>query len=153
MVSLGYTYGEAGETDVNIAVKSGRADIAFPVSADARSGDVAEISISPRPQNVSLPKVTLSQDGAQTVMFDVVGLDTGAYTISMKLMGDRVAAQNAGASSSQVIESMTMATNISKQDSSNVSPVTPEYDGSGGSFGFGALLSLIGLGFLRRRRQ
>ncbi len=153
MVSLGYKYGEAGESNVNIAVKSGRADIAFPVSADAKSGDVAEISISPRPQNVSLPKVTLSQDGAQTVMFDVVGLDTGEYTISMKLMGDRVAAQSAGASSAQVIESMTMTTNISKQDSSNVSPVTPEYDGSGGSFGFGALLSLMGLGFLRRRRQ
>ncbi|MDK9739914.1 ExeM/NucH family extracellular endonuclease [Vibrio sp. D404a] len=153
MVSLGYKYGESGETNVNIAIKSGRADIAFPVSADAQSGDVAEISISPRPKNVSLPKVTLSDSGAQTVMFDVVGLDTGTYTISMKLTGDRAAAQSAGASAAQVIDSMSMKADITKRDSSNVSPVIPEYDGSGGSFGFGALLSLIGLGFLRRRRQ
>jgi MYXO-CTERM domain-containing protein len=39
-----------------------------------------------------------------------------------------------------------------KRDSSNVKPVHPEKDGSGGSFGFGALLAMLGLGFLRRRR-
>lgn len=150
MVTLGYTYGEAGETSVKIAIKSGRADIGFPVSKDAKSGDIAEIAISPRPANVGLPKVTLSKDGEQTVMFDVAGLETGEYTFTMTLKRD---AASQASSTSQVVESKSMTTDIVKRDSSNVKPVSESYDGSGGSFGFGALLSLIGLGFLRRRRQ
>lgn len=149
IVSLGYKFNEGGETPVKIAVKSGRADIGFPVSANARDGDIAEISISPRPVNVALPKVELTKDGAQTVLFDVVGLETGTYTFTMTLKGD---ASARSASSTSVIESQTFTADLVKRDSSNVTPVAPEYDGSGGSFGFGALLSLLGFGFLRRRR-
>jgi predicted extracellular nuclease len=152
IVSIGYKYNEAGETPISIAAKSGRADIAFPVSASAQKNDIAEISISPQPKGIALPQVKLTKNGEQTIMFDVAGLDEGTYTISMTLKGERAAAQNAGASSSTVIESKSMEVNISKRDSSNVKPVYPEYDGSGGSFGFGALLSLFGLGFLRRRK-
>ena len=95
MVSLGYKYGEAG---MHIAVKSSRADVPYAISViqselpdnfgsltneekaeitakrDAElpmSGDVAELTISPMPKGVSLPKVTLTKDGNQTVMFDV----------------------------------------------------------------------------------
>ena len=149
LVTLGYKYNEGGEAPVSLAIKSGRADIAFPVSADARKGHVAEISISPRPNGIALPKVTLDDDGAQTVMFDVVGLETGNYTFTMTLKSDVAAAD---ASSTDVIETKSFTADVVKRDSSNVSPVTTSYDGSGGSFGFGALLSLLGLGFLRRRK-
>ena len=153
IISLGYKYGEGGEEPVNIAIKSGRADIAFPVSSDAQAGDIAKISISPKPVGAVLPQVVLTKDNAQTVMFDVVGLDTGEYTINMTLNRESsVSAQSSNATTSEVIDSMSMQAEISKRDSSNVSPVYAEYDGSGGSFGFGALLSLIGLGFLRRRK-
>ncbi|MGB1320065.1 MAG: ExeM/NucH family extracellular endonuclease [Vibrio gallaecicus] len=150
IVSLGYKYGEAGESAITIATKSGRADIGFPVSAEAKAGDIAEITISPLPENVALPKVTLSSDGAQTVMFDVAGLDAGSYSINMTLK--RAVASQATAASS-TIDSMAMSVEVTKRDSSNVKPIYPSSDGSGGSFGFGALLSLIGLGFLRRRRS
>ena len=150
IISLGYKYGEAGESAITIATKSGRADIGFPVSENAKTGDIAEITISPRPENVALPKITLDSDGAQTVMFDVAGLDTGSYTINMTLT--RPVASQAASTSSE-IDSMSMAVEVAKRDSSNVKPVSAAYDGSGGSFGFGALLSMIGLGFLRRRRN
>ncbi|EHA1127402.1 ExeM/NucH family extracellular endonuclease [Vibrio navarrensis] len=148
LLVIGYKYGEAGENPVTVAVKSGRADIAFPVSAKAKKGDVAEIAISPRPAGVALPKVTLSNDGAQTVMFDVVGLNAGEYTFTMTLKRDAVEKSAA----QDTIESKALAMSVVKRDSSNVKPVYPENDGSGGSFGFGALLSLLGLGLLRRRR-
>ncbi|WP_159657118.1 ExeM/NucH family extracellular endonuclease [Vibrio atypicus] len=153
IISLGYTYGEAGEVPVSITMKSGRADIAFPVSDQAREGDVAEISISPRPAGVTLPKVALKADGAQTVMFDVAGLEAGEYTLTMVLKGDRDNTQRSTSTTEQkVIDSKTMPVSIEKRDSSNVKPVEPEYDGSGGSFGLGTLLAMFGFGFLRRRR-
>ncbi|EMQ2876903.1 ExeM/NucH family extracellular endonuclease [Vibrio navarrensis] len=148
LLVIGYKYGEAGENPVTVAVKSGRADIAFPVSAKAKKGDVAEIAISPRPAGVALPKVTLSNDGAQTVMFDVVGLNAGEYTFTMTLKRDAVEKSAA----QETVESKALEMSVVKRDSSNVKPVYPENDGSGGSFGFGALLSLLGLGLLRRRR-
>ena len=60
------------------------------MSAKAKKGDVAEIAISASPPGVALPKVTLSNDGAQTVMFDVVGLNAGEYTFTMTLKRDAV---------------------------------------------------------------
>lgn len=151
IISLGYEYGEAGEVPVSISIKSGRSDIGFPVSANAKSGDVAEISISPLPTGVTLPKVTLEKDGAQTVMFDVAGLEAGEFTLTMTLKGDRDTELRSAADQT-VIESKVMPVVIQKRDSSNVKPVAPEYDGSGGSWGIAGLLSLFGLGFFRRRR-
>ncbi|EPF7602714.1 ExeM/NucH family extracellular endonuclease [Vibrio vulnificus] len=150
IISLGYKYGEAGENPVSITMKSGRTDIAFPVSEKAIRNDIAEISISPRPRGVTLPKVTLEANGAQTVMFDVAGLEAGEYTMTMRVL--RSAATRAAADET-VVESKSMTVTVAKRDSSNVKPVTPTYDGSGGAFGFGALLSLLGFGFLRRRRS
>ncbi|MGF1843587.1 ExeM/NucH family extracellular endonuclease [Vibrio clamense] len=174
MVSLGYKYGEAG---MHIAVKSSRADVPYAISVtqselpdnfaaltdeekaeitakrDAElpmSGDVAELTISPMPEGVSLPKVTLTEDGNQTVMFDVVGLPTGEFTFGMKLTRTEM---SRAAGDVTVIDSKSVAVTVDKRDSSNVKPTTPSYDGSGGAFGFGALLSLFGFGFLRRRRQ
>ncbi|WP_260258306.1 ExeM/NucH family extracellular endonuclease [Vibrio intestinalis] len=154
LVSLGYKYAEAGENPIQIAIKSGRTDIAFPVNSNALDGDVAEIAISPRPDGVALPKVTLNKDGAQTVMFDVTGLEKGEYTFTMTLRGQRTAtASTVSAAAMQEIDSMTFSAELTSQDSSNVEPILEEYDGSGagGSLGFGALLSLFGFGFLRRR--
>ncbi|USD65508.1 ExeM/NucH family extracellular endonuclease [Vibrio sp. SCSIO 43136] len=157
IISLGYKYGEAGDVPVSIGTKSGRADIAFPVGADAKAGDVATISISPAMERVNLPKVTLTANGQQTVMFDVTGLESGRYTVSMALTGlrDTESESTLAEQTSKVIESKSLTVDIAKRDSSNVKPVTPEYDGtggSGGSLGLGALLAMFGLGWLRRRR-
>ncbi|ELX8650993.1 ExeM/NucH family extracellular endonuclease [Vibrio vulnificus] len=150
LVTIGYKYGEAGESQVVIGTKSDRADVYFPVSESVKNGDVAELTISPAPQGVVPLRETLGKDGAQTLRFDVAGLPKGEYTMTMRVL--RSAATRAAADET-VVESKSMTVTVAKRDSSNVKPVVPAYDGSGGAFGFGALLSLFGFGFLRRRRS
>ncbi|HDY8132204.1 TPA: ExeM/NucH family extracellular endonuclease [Vibrio vulnificus] len=150
LVTIGYKYGEAGESQVVIGTKSDRADVYFPVSESVKNGDVAELTISPAPQGVVPLRETVGKDGAQTLRFDVAGLPKGEYTMTMRVL--RSAATRAAADET-VVESKSMTVTVSKRDSSNVKPVVPAYDGSGGAFGFGALLSLFGFGFLRRRRS
>ncbi|EGQ9312561.1 ExeM/NucH family extracellular endonuclease [Vibrio vulnificus] len=150
ILALGYKYGEAGENQVVIGTKSDRADVFFPVSQAVKKGDVAELSISPAPQGFVPMRETIAKDGAQTLRFDVAGLPKGEYTMTMRVL--RSAATRASAEET-VVESKSMTVTVAKRDSSNVKPVVPAYDGSGGAFGFGALLSLFGFGFLRRRRS
>ncbi|MGL0926434.1 extracellular nuclease [Vibrio vulnificus] len=150
LVTIGYKYGEAGESQVVIGTKSDRADVYFPVSESVKNGDVAELTISPAPQGVVPLRETVGKDGAQTLRFDVAGLPKGEYTMTMRVL--RSAATRAAAEET-VVESKSMTVTVAKRDSSNVKPVVPAYDGSGGAFGFGALLSLFGFGFLRRRRS
>ncbi|EGQ8088458.1 ExeM/NucH family extracellular endonuclease [Vibrio vulnificus] len=150
LVTIGYKYGEAGESQVVIGTKSDRADVYFPVSESVKQGDVAELTISPAPQGVVPLRETVGKDGAQTLRFDVAGLPKGEYTMTMRVL--RSAATRAAADET-VVESKSMTVTVAKRDSSNVKPVVPAYDGSGGAFGFGALLSLFGFGFLRRRRS
>ncbi|EGQ9282760.1 ExeM/NucH family extracellular endonuclease [Vibrio vulnificus] len=149
LVTIGYKYGEAGESQVVIGTKSDRADVYFPVSESVKQGDVAVLTISPAPQGVVPLRETVGKDGAQTLRFDVAGLPKGEYTMTMRVL--RSAATRAAAEET-VVESKSMTVTVAKRDSSNVKPVVPAYDGSGGAFGFGALLSLFGFGFLRRRR-
>ncbi|MGR3072357.1 ExeM/NucH family extracellular endonuclease [Vibrio vulnificus] len=150
LVTIGYKYGEAGESQVVIGTKSDRADVYFPVSESVKNGDVAELTISPAPQGVVPLRETVGKDGAQTLRFDVAGLPKGEYTMTMRVL--RSAATRAAADET-VVESKSMTVTVAKRDSSNVKPAVPAYDGSGGAFGFGALLSLFGFGFLRRRRS
>ncbi|MCG9654715.1 ExeM/NucH family extracellular endonuclease [Vibrio vulnificus] len=150
LVTIGYKYGEAGESQVVIGTKSDRADVYFPVSESVKQGDVAVLTISPAPQGVVPLRETVGKDGAQTLRFDVAGLPKGEYTMTMRVL--RSAATRAAAEET-VVESKSMTVTVAKRDSSNVKPVVPAYDGSGGAFGFGALLSLFGFGFLRRRRS
>ncbi|EIU7060792.1 TPA: ExeM/NucH family extracellular endonuclease [Vibrio vulnificus] len=150
LVTIGYKYGEAGESQVVIGTKSDRADVYFPVSESVKQGDVAVLTISPAPQGVVPLRETVGKDGAQTLRFDVAGLPKGEYTMTMRVL--RSAATRAAAEET-VVESKSMTVTVAKRDSSNVKPVLPAYDGSGGAFGFGALLSLFGFGFLRRRRS
>ncbi|HAT7740634.1 TPA: ExeM/NucH family extracellular endonuclease [Vibrio vulnificus] len=150
LVSIGYKYGEAGESQVVIGTKSDRADIYFAASKAVLKNDVAELTISPAPQGVVPLRETVGKDGAQTLRFDVAGLPKGEYTMTMRVL--RSAATRAAADET-VVESKSMTVTVAKRDSSNVKPVVPAYDGSGGAFGFGALLSLFGFGFLRRRRS
>ncbi|MBN8090312.1 ExeM/NucH family extracellular endonuclease [Vibrio vulnificus] len=150
LVTIGYKYGEAGESQVVIGTKSDRADVYFPVSESVKNGDVAELTISPAPQGVVPLRETVGKDGAQTLRFDVAGLPKGEYTMTMRVL--RSAATRAAADET-VVESKSMTVTVAKRDSSNVKPVVPAYDSSGGAFGFGALLSLFGFGFLRRRRS
>ncbi|MDF2154705.1 ExeM/NucH family extracellular endonuclease [Vibrio sp. CAU 1672] len=143
LVALGYKYGEAGEGLVTIATKSGRADIGFALPETALEGDIASLSISPQPATApAFSQETLSKDGAQLVKFDAAKLPVGKYKLTMTLKRGE----------GEVVSSKTMEVSLVKRDSSNVKPVYPEKDGSGGSFGFGALLALLGLGAFRRCR-
>lgn len=150
ILALGYKYGEAGENQVVIGTKSDRADVFFPVSQAVKKGDVAELSISPAPQGFVPMRETIAKDGAQALSFDVAGLAKGEYTMTVRVL--RSPATRAAATET-VVESKSMTVTVAKRDSSNVKPAVPAYDGSGGAFGFAALLSLFGFGFLRRRRS
>ncbi|MCA4023266.1 ExeM/NucH family extracellular endonuclease [Vibrio vulnificus] len=160
LVTIGYKYGETSQGSVVLGTKSDRVDVPFAIMVEAKKdgdgselpakGDIAEISISPLPANIAMSKEVLSKAGNQTVKFDVAGLPKGEYTITMTLTRP---ATDKAAEVSKVIYSKSMDVVVTKRDSSNVKPAVPAYDGSGGAFGFGALLSLFGFGFLRRRRS
>ncbi|RBW65571.1 nuclease [Vibrionales bacterium C3R12] len=148
ILSLGYKYGEAGESLVTLAATSGRLQVPFVLTTPAVAGDKATITMSPMPEgDITLSSQDLSAGDAM-VTFDVLGVPTGEYTFTMTMTNSSDVAATSTASNSQ-----SMTVNVIKQDSSNVKPTTPSYDGSGGAFGFGALLSLFGFGFLRRRRN
>ncbi len=156
IISLGYKYGEADAgIPVTVGVKSGRAELAhFIGNAELAKGDVAEVVLSPMPAGVALPKVTLTKAGKQTVKFDAAGLDAGTYTMTVKVTRTaQVAEKSADTATTETVYQGSSSIEVVKRDSSNVKPVSPKYDGSGGSFGIGALLGLIGLGWLRRRRS
>ncbi|EPR4994291.1 ExeM/NucH family extracellular endonuclease [Vibrio navarrensis] len=159
LVTIGYKYGETSQGSVVLGTKSDRVDVPFAIMVEAKKdsdgselpakGDIAEISISPLPANIAMSKEVLSKAGNQTVKFDVAGLPKGEYTITMTLTRP---ATDKAAEASKVIYSKSMDVVVTKRDSSNVKPAVPAYDGSGGAFGLGALLSLFGFGFLRRRK-
>ncbi|PFG55105.1 hypothetical protein ATG66_1367 [Vibrio sp. ES.051] len=155
IASLGYKYGEVGESMVRITTKSDRADIMYPVPAAAQKGDIATLSLSPQPPKaVALPQVTLSKGGAQAVNFDAAALPRGEYTVTMTLTRPVAATFAADtAAQDEVIDTKVMTVNFTKRDSNTPKPVYPEYDGSGGSLGLGTLLAALGFGFLRRRRD
>ena len=154
IITLSYGYGETAGEPVLLSTKSGRMEVAYPIpTVDAKAGDIASIQFSPAPADMSkvtLPKMTLTKDGKQTVLFDVNGIDSGDYKVTMTL--ERPTSTK---SSAQSVEnsSVTMNVEVVKRDSLAPTVTEPTYDGSGGSTGWLGLLSLVGLGFLRRKRK
>jgi len=140
-----------------------------------KEGDIAQLVISPMPEHpVAVPTVKLTKSGNQTIKFDVVGFKAGDYNFSVKLTGERwvdeagnIVNPAAPAPTADAVAPVkktvtipktdaVVSVKVVKRDSLTPSVATPEYDGtggSGGSFGFGALLAMLGLGFTRRRRH
>ncbi|OAN18125.1 nuclease [Photobacterium jeanii] len=156
IMALGYGYGETDGSPVLLTTDSGRMDVPYAVPTDkALEGDIAEISFSPSPEDMSkvaLPKVTLDKAKKQLVNFDVSGIEPGDYTVTMQLkrpVSTKSNAQTEVVTGSQV----SMKVTVAEQDSKQPKVVVPPYDGSGGSFGLFGMLSLLGLGFLRRAKK
>ncbi|ELR65483.1 Extracellular deoxyribonuclease Xds [Photobacterium marinum] len=154
IMALSYKYGETDGAPILIPSKSGVIQVAYPIaSKNARSGDIAEISFSPMPedmQTASLPQKELTKDGAQTVMLDVAGVTPGIYTVTMQLKRPvSVKSANSVVPDSTV----TMQVEVEKRDSLAPKATVQPYDGTGGSFGIFGLLSMLGLGFLRRSKK
>ncbi|WEM43599.1 ExeM/NucH family extracellular endonuclease [Photobacterium sp. DA100] len=154
IITLSYGYGETAGEPVLLATKSGRMEVAYPIpTSEAKAGDVARIQFSPAPADMSkvtLPEVTLTEDGKHTVSFDVNGIDTGRYTMTMSL----VRPMSSKATATPITNAtVTMDVEVVKRDSLEPKVTEPSYDGSGGSTGWFGLLSLMGLGLLRRKRK
>ncbi|PSW72341.1 nuclease [Photobacterium sp. GB-50] len=149
ILALGYRYNQVGEVPIQMLLDGSRLAVPYTLPETAKAGDIASIVISPTPEDsaqLTLPKITLKEDGAQTIMFDVNGLKAGAYTFTMSLT------KGAQAKSATVDSaSVSINVNVKKRDGFEAEVVTPPNDGSGGSMGIVGLLSLLGLGFLRRR--
>lgn len=148
IIALGYGYGETEGERVMLPSKSGRIDVAYPVKG-AKAGQIARISFSPEPEDmtkVALPSVTLTEDGDQTVMFDVNGIEPGEYTVTMTL-------ENPLTKAAVAESTRTMQVSVIKRDSLTPKTTVEPYDGSGGSFGLLGLLSMLGLGFLCRNKR
>ncbi|MGF1724021.1 ExeM/NucH family extracellular endonuclease [Photobacterium nomapromontoriensis] len=152
IIALSYDYGETTDgKPVVLATKSGRMEVAYPISfKGAKAGDIASIAFSPEPKDMSkvtLPTITLKDNGAQTVFFDVSGIDAGNYNITMSL-------SSPAATKSVADATVTMNVDVVKRDSLEPTITVPPYDGTGGgSTGVFGLLSLLGLGFIRRLRK
>lgn len=154
IITLSYYYGETTGEPVLLSTNSGRMEVAYPIPTDkAQAGDMAIIQFSPAPADMSqvtLPKKTLTEDGQQTVLFDVNGIDAGQYTVTMVL--ERPASTKSTAEP-VTNSTVTMKVEVAKRDSLAPKVTEPTYDGSGGSTGLFGLLSLMGLGFMRRKRK
>ena len=146
IVSLSYEYGEVGEGEpVYLTISSSAVDVPYVLEEGALVGDVAQIQLSSSTDmsDVVLPNVTITEDNQSLVEIEVYGLDAGSYTAKMTLTRDAEVM-------SEFTKTMTFEAASTDSTTASVAPAE-EYDGSGGgSFGIFGLISLLGLGFLRR---
>ena len=151
---LGYTPGETESGQpVHLAISGGWIDVPYtiPAEAGALTGDIAEITLSNLDGDVyvdmskiSSPKVALDSDDQKIVHFDLIGAKSSLYTATMTLKRDGVMVPNS---------TVSMTVEVAKADSLEPKTVVPEYDNTGGgSFGIFGIMSLLGFGFLRRRK-
>lgn len=148
IMSMSYKYGEVSNGNpVHLVIEHGAANIPYsiPAATSVKAGDIAEISLSSDVDmsNVELPAVTVIKDEQSLVNIEVYGIKSGNYKATMTLVRD-----------GKLMPEFTqlMDIEVEKTDSSTPKVVVPESDKSGGSFGIFGILSLLGLGFLRRTK-
>lgn len=148
IISLSYQYGEVDSGEpVNLTISSSLLTIPYLIGEGSLAGDVTQIALSSEEslKDVTLPNVTLTENDQAIAEIELSGLETGLYTATLTLTrNDEVMTEF-----TQVMEFEAV-----KQDSTTatVAPAA-DYDGSGGAFGVAGLLSMLGLGFLRRRKH
>lgn len=151
---LAYTPGETESGQpVHLAISGGWIDVPYtiPAEAGALTGDIAEITLSNLDGDVyvdmskiSSPKVALDSDGQNIVHFDLIGAKSSLYTATMTLKRDGEIVPNS---------TVSMTVKVANADSLTPEVAVPEYDNTGGgSFGIFGIMSLLGFGFLRRRK-
>jgi len=151
IISLSYKYGESTENrPVHLVISSGAVKVPYtiPSSEGTLAGDIAKISLSSEEDmsKVVLPTIRLTEDGQSLVNIEVFGINAGTYTAKMTLVRD-------GKEMPEFAQSMKF--NSAKANSTTPKVTPPAaYDGSGGgSFGLFGIFSLLGLGFIRRRKN
>ncbi|QUM77821.1 ExeM/NucH family extracellular endonuclease [Moritella sp. 24] len=158
IMSLSYKHGETDGKAVHVAITSGLIKVPYniPTAANAEKGDIATITLTPLNSNdnvdmsdVVLPRVALTKDGQSFVELEVYGADASRYSATMQLERTGAASTSSTVSGSSV----SLEIEVAKQDSLTPKIVIPPSDNSGGSFGIFGVLSLLGLGFLRRKAK
>lgn len=157
LITLSY---KPGEADANVPLnlpklrKLIKVPYQIPTDITVLVGDVATVSMSPEDDEqrldltqMVLPNVVLSNDETALVNFEVFGVPSATYnvTVSLKRNGKLV-----------VGSKQTFRAKVSSRDSLIADIVEEEIDHSGGdggagSAGFISLLSLFGLAAMRRR--
>ncbi|EDM67583.1 predicted extracellular nuclease [Moritella sp. PE36] len=148
IMSMSYKYGEVSDGQLlHLVIENGAANIPYsiPAATSVKAGDTAEISLSSDVDmsEVLLPTVAITADGQSLAHIEVYGINAGTYNATMTLVRD-------GKLMSEFTQSITIE--VAKTDSLTPKIVIPESDKSGGSFGIFGILSLLGLGFLRRTK-
>ncbi len=149
IISLSYQYAETeGNAPVLVTVSSGTMEVPYviPASTTVQAGDIAKISITATNDDADsseaiLPQYAMTADQV-FAKFEVAGITAGSYTATMTL--ERNGVTVAGSEVSLNLDA-------AKKDSLTPKLTVPEADNSGGSFGVFGILSLLGLGFLRRK--
>jgi len=159
---LSYTPAETDGAPVHIVIEGGVTNVPYmiPASAAPQEGDIATITVSPITADLDMSNMlatpTVLAKASRYIWIDgkkvypinlkpnlaVLGLKTGAYAISISLTRD--GASVAGSTVSYNID-------VAKTDSLEPKIIVPESDNTGGSFSIFGIMSLLGLGFLRRK--
>ena len=123
----------------------------IPAAANAKAGDKVVISLKRSGSNnkvdmsmIVLPTIALSKDAQTFINLEVYGAKASTYTATMKLMRD---------GSDVAGSTISMPITVAKVGSLIPEVAIPQHDETGGSFSIFGLLSLLGLGFLRRQAK
>lgn len=161
IIVLSYKNAETEGNPIHVAIEGGIAGIPYviPAAAGVKEDDIANISISPRESGLDMSNVIISP----TVIGDskyydslgkykyllndqptmrIAGLKPGLYSVSMNLTRDGKSVANS---------MVNLDIEVAKTDSLKPTIKLAESDGSGGSFSLFGILSLLGLGFLRKK--
>ncbi|WP_435236636.1 ExeM/NucH family extracellular endonuclease [Psychromonas sp. PT13] len=150
IMALSYQYGEtdSGES-VHLTISSSAVTVPYVLPEGAIAGDAIEISLSSSSDMSELivpNNMEITEDNQLLAEIELYGIEEGTYTATMILTRD-------GEVQSEFTETMKFTAASKDSTTASVAPAE-EYDGSGGgSFGLFSLLSLLGLGFLRRTQK
>ncbi|MCQ1059088.1 ExeM/NucH family extracellular endonuclease [Photobacterium sp. ZSDE20] len=149
ITAVAYRYAEPGTLERRFITISSRAEIPYVIrsTAEAKAGDKVQFSLTARDDQdmsrVTLAEPILTEDGEQTLLLELSGVEYGKYRFSMILTRDGKEVPD-----SQV----TFDGIIAKPDSLAPEINIPRYDKSGGSTGFLSLFGLLGLVVVRKTR-
>ena len=153
IIALSYKHGETDGKPVHLVLNSGIMDVPYhiPAAANAKAGDKVVISLKRSGSNnkvdmsmIVLPTIALSKDAQTFINLEVYGAKASTYTATMKLMRD---------GSDVAGSTISMPITVAKVGSLIPEVAIPQHDETGGSFSIFGLLSLLGLGFLRRQAK
>ncbi|UJF17808.1 ExeM/NucH family extracellular endonuclease [Vibrio sp. SS-MA-C1-2] len=148
MITLQYQYAETeNNNDIVLPVSSDIVKIPYnvPTGVELNVGDKVMMKFDRLDDESVVPTTPITESNVTFLQLEAQGLPTGDNDVSIYAVNSSDGSKIEGSEVSLNI-------NVVKPDSLTPKVVVNENDGSGGSFGFGALLTLLGLGFLRRKK-